>query len=153
MQAFMSQSQPCCITSLPAVYLNPHVHQSARKPTDTQALAYREPLRKKTVIENNENKVYFLKHSRVNCPPPTHTHPPAPGAPPGGAGRCGYGRRGTHHVGEDLLAARRGAGQHHPLADQLPQHRVQRHGRRHRRTSLPFSSSSSSSPLPGGAAI
>lgn len=77
MQAFMSQSQPCCITSLPAVYLNPHVHQSARKPTDTQALAYREPLRKKTVIENNENKVYFLKHSRVNCPPHTHT-PPSP---------------------------------------------------------------------------
>lgn len=77
MQAFMSQSQPCCITSLPAVYLNPHVHQSARKPTDTQALAYREPLRKKTVIENNENKVYFLKHSRVNCPP-QHTHTPQP---------------------------------------------------------------------------
>lgn len=84
MQAFMSQSQPCCITSLPAVYLNPHVHQSARKPTDTQALAYREPLRKKTVIENNENKVYFLKHSRVNCPP-QHTHTPP--SPWGTAGR------------------------------------------------------------------
>lgn len=42
------------------------------------------------------------------------------------ARRAAAGR--THHVGEDLLAARRGAGQHHPLADQLPQHRVQHHG-------------------------
>lgn len=35
----------------------------------------------------------------------------------------------THHIGEDLLTARRGAGQHHPLTDQLPQHRTQYHDR------------------------
>lgn len=46
--------------------------------------------------------------------------------PPARARPAAAGR--THHVGKDLLPARRGAGQHHPLADQLPQHWVQHHG-------------------------